>query len=298
MASQALGGTVEILRPAEAGMYVRGSGLDLASGDQALPAGRLIQPQEIGLLAAIGYSTVTVHRRAKVAILSTGDEVVGVDEALSPGKIRDSNGYMIAAFVEAVGGVPVRLGVAGDDPADIRRHLDRALEQGADLILSTAGVSMGSHDFVRQVLQEDGELAFWRVDIRPGKPLAHGSFRGVRFLGLPGNPVSSWVTFAVFAHPLLDRLHGRNPRKRLIVRAKSSEDVHSDGRESFLRAKLSQSAGERWVELTGNQSSAILSSLVAANGLVHLPPGTESVRTGEEVNVWLMGQKEMLYVDE
>lgn len=298
MAGVELTDKVRIQRPVQAGTYVRPAGLDLQRGAQALSSGRMLRPQEIGLLAALGYASVRVHRRAKVAILSTGDEVVPVDDTLSPGEIRDSNGSMIAAFVEAIGGAPIRLGIAADDASDIRQHLDVALDQGADLILSTAGVSMGSHDFVRQVVEANGELSFWRVNIRPGKPLAHGSYQGVPFLGLPGNPVSSWVTFAVFAQPLIDRLHGRGRRQRLTVDAKLRTDVRSDGRESFLRAKIGHEDGQRWVELTGDQSSAILSSLVRADGLLHLPAGVESVEAGQVVGVWLMGQREMLYVDD
>lgn len=297
MAGQALASSVEVLQPVEKGAFIRPAGLDLAEGERALAAGRALQPQDIGLLAAMGNGEVRVHRQARVAVLSTGDEVVGVDQPLSPGKIRDSNGFMVAAAVEAAGGKPLRLGIAADEPEAVRARLDRAVANDADLILSTAGVSMGAHDYVRQAVESDGELGFWRVNIRPGKPLAQGRFRGVPFLGLPGNPVSSWVTFAVFAHPLLDRLHGRQPRRRLLVRAVLSEAVASDGRESFLRSVVRGSGGKRSVRLTGNQSSGILSSLVRANALLHVPPGVKRVEAGELVEVWLMGEREMMYVD-
>lgn len=298
MAGQELAAAVDVLQSVEGGAFIRPAGLDLQKGVPALLAGRILKPQDVGLLAAVGQAEVLVHRRARVAVLSTGDEIVSVDQSLSPGKIHDSNGYMIAAAVEAVEAKPQRLGIAADDPGEVRSHLDRAVESGVDLILSTAGVSMGAHDYVRQVVESDGELAFWQVNIRPGKPLAHGTYRGVRFLGLPGNPVSSWVTFAVFAHPLIDRMHGRLPRRRMLVKAALREDVSSDGRESFLRAKLGSSAGQRWVELTGNQSSGILSSLVEANGLLHLPAGVKSVPAGQRVDVWIMGEMEMMYVDD
>jgi molybdopterin molybdotransferase len=297
MAGQSLAASVRIIRSVEDGDYIRPAGLDLLAGTRALAAGRTLRPQDVGLLAAMGESDVAVHRRARVAVLSTGDEVVGVDQPLTAGKVRDSNGHMIAAAVEAIGAKPLPLGIAPDDPERVRHCFDRAVESGADLILSTAGVSMGSRDYVRQVIEAAGQLAFWRVNIRPGKPLVHGRYRSVQFLGLPGNPVSSWITFAVFAHPLIDRLHGCWPRRRLLVQAALRHDVDSDGRESFLRAKVGIQQGAYWVELTGDQSSAVLSSLVHANALLHLPAGVESASTGQSVEVWLMGERKMMYVD-
>jgi molybdopterin molybdotransferase len=297
MAGKDLPSTVRVLRPVRAGAYIRPAGLDVVGGEVALPAGRVLRPQEIGLLAAMGVGAVEVHRQAVVGVLSTGDEVIGLSEPLAPGKIRDSNGYMIASWVQVVGAIPLPLGVAGDDPAQVVQRFDAAVDAGADLILSTAGVSMGSHDYVRHAVDAHGDLSFWRVNIRPGKPLANGRYRGTPFMGLPGNPVSSWVTFAVFGHALIDRLHGVRPRRRLVVPARLTRDVHSDGRESFLRARLWQSGDARLVELTGDQSSGILSSLVEANGLLHLPAGVDRALEGEVVDVWLMGDREMMYVD-
>ncbi|MEW5985272.1 MAG: gephyrin-like molybdotransferase Glp, partial [Chloroflexota bacterium] len=182
---------IEIRKAVGAGAYVRPAGEDIQAGDEVIGAGIVIRPQEIGVLAALGYSQAAVIRRPRVGILATGDELVDVDEPLQPGKIRNSNGYTQAAQVLAAGAIPVPLGVARDSEADVRTHLQTGLAVGVDLFVSSAGVSVGAYDVVKAVLEQDGQVGFWRVRMRPGKPLAFGRYGGVPYLGLPGNPVSA-----------------------------------------------------------------------------------------------------------
>ncbi|MFP3853457.1 MAG: gephyrin-like molybdotransferase Glp, partial [Anaerolineales bacterium] len=296
MAGAALPDSIEVIQQVEAGDYVRKAGLDIGAGELLLEKGRRLRPQDIGLLAAVGIDQPAVRRKPRIAILSTGDEVIPVDESLQPGMIRDANGHMLAAFIEAQGGIPLRLGIASDDREAVRVHLDSALEQGADLIISSAGVSMGAHDYVRLVMEEHGELSFWKVNVRPGKPLANGRYRGRPFIGLPGNPVSAWVTFALFVRPALAQMLGQPKPKPRTITATLDESVDSDGRESYLRVKLHKEDSDYVARLTGSQDSAVLSSLAKADGLMILPSGVEHLTAGSKVQVWLMGAKGMMEV--
>lgn len=291
---QAMAGTtapeeVEVLRAVRPGDYVRPAGLDVRRGETVLLPGRRLRPADVGMLAALGVPRPKVFRRPRVAILSTGDELVEVHEPLRPGKIRDSNSYSLLAACRQAGAEAVRLGVAPDREEAVEAKFEEAAAMGADLLLSSAGVSMGAHDYVRVVLERRGELGFWRVNIRPGKPLAFGRYRDLPFLGLPGNPVSALVTFEVFVRPVLARLAGLENVERLVVRARLEEPVESDGRESYLRAHLEWRDGEYVARLTGSQDSSVLSSLVKANALVVIPAGVRSVEAGEVVEAWLLG---------
>jgi molybdopterin molybdotransferase len=289
MAGLELPGSISVHRASQAGQYIRPSGLDVTKGDLVLEAGHRLRPQDLGLLGALGVPNPSVVRQPKVAALSTGDELVPIGAKLSPGQIHDSNGVTIRSFIRHVGGAAIELDVASDTPESVLERLTEAVSKGADLILTTAGVSMGAYDFVRDVIQEHGELSFWRVNIRPGKPLAFGAFEGVPFLGLPGNPVSAWVTFAVFVWPIIERLEGAKGPERWQVEAILDEDVESDGRESYLRARVGIVDGQYHAKLTGSQDSAVMSSLVAANALAILPAGATSVKQGSKVKVWILG---------
>jgi molybdopterin molybdotransferase len=281
--------SIEVFEPSRAGQYIRPAGLDVANGQQVLEAGHRLRAQDLGLLAALGMGRPSVVRRPRVAVLSTGDELVTVDQPLTPGKIRDSNSVAIGAFVRHVGGELIPLDIAADSPVSVLERLDQAVAQGADLILSTAGVSMGAYDFVRQVLETHGELAFWRVNIRPGKPLAFGAFKGIPFVGLPGNPVSAWVTFAVFVWPIMERMEGAHGPARWIIDAVLEEDVHSDGRESYLRTRVRMDNGTFLARLTGSQDSGVMTSLVEANALAIVPAGETHLARGSTVKAWVLG---------
>jgi len=275
--------TVQIRRSVRSGDFVRPIGEDIEAGQIVMAPGHLLRPQEIGVLAALGVSDVFVHRRPRVAILATGDELVGVEQPLAPGKIRNSNGYAQAAQVMSLGAEAINLGVAHDTEADVRAKLRRGLDAGVDLFVSSAGVSVGAYDVVKEVLEQEGKVGFWRVRMRPGKPLAFGSYQGVPFLGLPGNPVSAMVSFERFARPFVRKLAGFSDLDRPQVEVTLGEEMESDGRETYLRAVVTRGPGGYQAHSTGSQGSHVLTSLVRANALVIIPEGMTHVPAGAKL---------------
>jgi molybdopterin molybdotransferase len=288
-------GTVRILAPAQPGANVRLPGEDVQAGQAVLPVGRVIRPAEIGLMAAMGVSQVRVTRRPRVAVLSTGDELAEAGQPLQPGQIRDSNSHSLAALVATYGGQPLRLKRAPDRLAAVRERLDEAQAAGADLILSSAGVSVGAFDVVRQALEEDGALTFWRVNMRPGKPVAFGRVRGIPFIGLPGNPVSAAVTFEVFARPAILKMGQRPSLQKPQVQARLDDEVRSDGRESYLRAVVRRESNGYAVRLTGRQGSNLITSLTKANALLVIPAGVKHVGAGESLTAWMLDWPEEVF---
>jgi molybdopterin molybdotransferase len=281
--------SVKVYRSIKPGDYIRPRGEDVHLGELILAGNIRLRPQDVGILAMIGVAEVQVYRRPKVALLSTGDEIVPVHLPLEPGKIHDSNAYTLAALVSRDGGESVNLGIAPDRAQAVRETLALSVTSGADLIISTAGVSVGAFDFVRMVVEEHGKLDFWRVNMRPGKPLTFGSYQGIPFVGLPGNPVSAFVGYEVFVHPALLRLSGLNDQPRSSIRVELTEPVQSDGRESYLRAIVELNKGRWSARLTGHQGSGNLRSLVQANALLIIPSGVKSLPAGAEVDAWLIG---------
>jgi molybdopterin molybdotransferase len=279
---------IEVRRSVSEGAYVRWPGEDVSSGEVVLLPGEVIRPQEIGLLASLGVDRVTVVRRPRVGLLATGDELVAVDEPLSPGKIRNSNSYVQASQISLLGATPVLLGVAGDSLDDTRSKLNGGLRQAVDLFVTSAGVSVGAFDVVRQVLEEGGDVAFWRVRMRPGKPLAFGRYGSVPFLGLPGNPVSAMVSFERFARPAILKMAGHSNLGRPSVEVIVEDDLRSDGRETYARAIVRKEAGEYRAVLTGRQGSHMMTSLVKANALVVVPEGVESVAAGQRLEAMMI----------
>lgn len=278
--------TVTIHKSVRPGENIRRRGDDLHTGDEVLSAGMRLRAQEIGLLAMLGAADVLVYRQPRFALLSSGDELLPVEAPLTPGKIHESNSYALAALAEAAGVELIRLGVAADTEADVRSRLERAVEAKADVIVSSAGVSVGAFDYVKYVIEEDGELDFWKVNMRPGKPLAFGKYRGVPFFGLPGNPVSAFVGFEVFVRPALEKLSGLELRPRPHQMARLAESLESDGRESYLRAVISQENGVLVARLTGHQGSGNIFSLVRANALLIVPSGVKSLPANSDVEIW------------
>jgi molybdopterin molybdotransferase len=283
---------VQIFKAVEVGAYVRPRGQDVRTGEVVLRSNFRLRPQDVGLLAMLGCVEVTVYRRPRVVMLSTGDELLPVEKPLSPGKIHDSNAYTLSASVTQDGGEAIYLGIAKDQEDAVRNIVEKAVENKADLILSSAGVSVGAFDFVRQVVEKHGRIEFWRVNMRPGKPLAFGSYRGIPFLGLPGNPVSAFVGYEVFVRPAIRKLSGLPDRNRPTVTVRLLEPVDSDGRESYLRAIVSFQNGSYIARLTGHQGSGNLLSLVQANALLIIPSGVKSLPAEAEVNAWLLGEIE------
>jgi molybdopterin molybdotransferase len=277
---------VTVRRIIHAGENIRRRGDDLLGGDKVLCAGTRLRAQEIGLLAMLGWAEVTVHRKPRVALLSSGDELLPVEAALSPGKIHESNSHFLGALLGPAGAELIQLGVAADSEVDLRSRLERALESKVDLIISSAGVSVGAFDYVKPVVEQDGVLDFWKVNMRPGKPLAFGKYHGIPFLGLPGNPVSAFVGFEVFVRPVLEKLSGLEAQPHSHQVALLAEALESDGRQSFLRAVVSQENGHLVARLTGHQGSGNIFSLVRANALLIVPSGVKSLPAGSEVEIW------------
>ncbi|MBN2469435.1 MAG: molybdopterin molybdotransferase MoeA [Anaerolineae bacterium] len=278
---------VAITRPASPGANIRPAGEDIPAGERVLPAGAVIGPPEIGVLAALGHATVPVVRQPVAAVIATGDELLEPGEALTPGKIRNSNSYVLEALIRQAGARALRLPIARDTPAAVRALFDRALAHQPDIILSSGGVSVGAHDVVRHVLDTLGEVRIWRVNMRPGKPLAYGKVRSVPFFGLPGNPVSAQVTFDVFVRPALLKLAGR-PNHTPIVEAILDETLDTDGRLTYFRVQLRQDeSGMLHATSTGTQSSGALRSMVLADGLLIVPAG-ESAAAGGRYRVRLL----------
>jgi molybdopterin molybdotransferase len=281
---------VQIFKPARTGDNKRLRGMDLRAGEIVLQKGRNLKAQDLGLLAMLGFAQVPVFRKPRVALFSSGDELLEVDASLAEGKIRDSNSYTLAALIEHAGAEGIRLGVARDTRESVRALLEKAAGQQVDLILSSAGVSVGAFDFIKLVIESEGKIDFWRVNMRPGKPVAFGKYREIPFIGLPGNPVSAFVGFEVFVRPALGRLRGATGEIRRTIRVRCAEQIDSDGRESYLRAVIlpDEKDGAYVAHLTGHQGSGNLHSLVRANALLIIPAGVKCVPAGQEVTAWLI----------
>jgi molybdopterin molybdotransferase len=236
------------------------------------------------MLATLGCKEVSVVRRPRVAILATGDEVVEIDEPLAPGKIRNSNSYSNAAQVIKAGGVPIMLGIARDEVQDLTEKIRAGLAQGVDLFLTSGGVSVGDFDIVKHVLAAEGTIGFWRVRMKPGKPLAFGQIGGVPVLGLPGNPVSVMVSFEVFARPAILTMLGVTNLEKPTVEAVLEQEIRSkDERRHYVRVRLTREGDTYRASLTGAQGSGILNSMVKANGLAIIPADWTEAPAGSRV---------------
>lgn len=281
------GATLVLLRPVERGVFVRPRGEDIRAGDPVLAPGALLGPAALGVLAALGRPLVRVYQRPRVAILSTGDELVDLDAVPGPGQIPNSNTYTLAAQVREAGGISLNLGIA----RDVREELEERLRWGltADILVSSAGVSVGDRDLVREAMAKLGaELDFWKVSMRPGKPLTFGRLSGRPVFGLPGNPVSSMVTFELFVRPALLKMGGREALFRPRVRARALEPIDNPGpRRGYLRVRLAEDGGGIGARLTGVQGSGVLRSMLLADGLAVIPPDTR-VEPGQAVEVILL----------
>ena len=287
------GDTVGIFKAANPGANVRARAGDVRAGQVVVAAGRIIRPSEVGVLASIGLAEVSVYRRPVVAILSTGDEVTAPGEELLPGRIYDANGAAIAAQVVRSGGIPRLLGIAKDTVEDLTAKVREALS--ADMLVTSAGVSRGDFDVVKDVLMAEGAVDFWTVRMRPGKPLAFGAFtapegRRVPHLGLPGNPVSSMVSFELFGRPAIFAMLGRDDWQRPTLRATVRRRVlNTDPRRFYGRCFVSKGEDGNWyADLTGPQGSNILTGMSAANALTVISEDVAVVEAGEEIEVMLL----------
>jgi molybdopterin molybdotransferase len=272
----------------------RRRGEDLGAGKPAVRAGRLLKPADLGLIASLGIGSVTVRRRLRVALFSTGDELRTLGQPLDPGCIYDSNRYSLLGALQRLGVEVLDLGLVRDDPAALQATLERAVAE-ADVVLTSGGVSVGDADYTRDVLGRMGQVAFWKVAMRPGRPFAFGplkaagSDRTTWLLALPGNPVAALVTFYAFAREALLTLAGVSPQPLPMLQARSPGPIRKrPGRTEFQRARVSPTPDGGWqVETTGSQGAGILRSMSEANALLVLRHEQGSVAAGELVDVWL-----------
>jgi molybdopterin molybdotransferase len=287
--------SVQVRKDRDVGKNIRRAGEDVRAGQVAIPAGTAIGAAQVGVLASIGCATVTVHRRPRVAILGSGDELVELDgfaEVLAGRRIVSSNRYTLEALVRLAGGEPISLGHAADSLAAVRALLQRAVDAAPDLIVTSAGVSVGEHDHTRTAIEAMGSaLDFWRVRMRPGAPLGFGRVQGIPWIGLPGNPVSAMVTFELFVRPTIRRLLGHARVHRRPVPVVLDEPVSIGAKLThFYRAIVTPGDdGRLRARLTGPQGSGILTSMSLANALLIVPEDATTVPAGETLRALLLG---------
>ena len=282
--------TVTITVPTKLGTSVRAAGEDLKRGERILTRGTVLRPAELGVLATMGRRTVSVTKRPRVAVLSTGDELVEVDADLGPGQIRDANRYSLAAAARAAGATPIALGIVRDTADDLRRALRDAARQ-ADVIVTSGGVSVGDHDHVKPVVEELGSMDFWSIAIRPGRPLAFGEIGGTRIFGLPGNPVSCLLGFELFVRPALLKMAGRGLLHRPRVTATLDDTLDTPPGLRFFARGIYDPATNT-VRTTGPQGSGILRSMALANCFIDIPDTVQHVDRGARVTVIRTDQPE------
>ncbi len=281
-------GAVIVHRAPPLGAHVRARGEDIEEGVTVLGSGSELGPGEVGILAALGVAFVEVVGRPRVGILATGDELREVDEELGPGQIVNSNSYALAAQVAAAGGVPVPLGIARDDEADIAARVHRGLR--TDLVLTTGGVSVGDYDLVRKVLESLGwKSDFWKVRMKPGKPLAFGKLGELPVLGLPGNPASSMVCFELFVRPAIRAMSGHpRPFRAIATGRLVTPYAKEDDRTHFVRCGASDQRGELFLQPLGKQGSGMLSSMIGVAALAVVDGGAQEVPAGGAVPAMIL----------
>lgn len=284
---ETIGDTIRLLGDVRPGAHIRRRGEDIRAGERAIAANSLLRPQEIGMLASLGKTSVRVYRRPRVGVLATGDELLEIGSPPAPGKIINSNSYSIAAQVVESGGDPVILGIAEDE---MERTCDRIREGiRGDLLITTGGVSVGDRDCVKEaIVALGGEIKFWKVHMKPGKPVAFAILEGKPVFALPGNPAAAMISFEVFVRPALLKMTGHTRIFRPTVTAALTEPIANKGdRPHLIRVRVEARQDGYVASATGNQSSARLSSLTAANGFMRIAPGT-ALASGASVVVSLL----------
>jgi molybdopterin molybdotransferase len=281
------GDFVEILER-EPGANIRFAGEDIKAGAQVMESGTCLRPAHIGVLSSIKRASISVCQRPRVAILSTGDELVDIDGNLGDGKIVSSNSYSLAALVQENGGTPIMLGIAQDTPEDLRACFEQGMH--ADIIISSGGVSVGDYDFVKDVLQDMGvEMSFWKVAMRPGRPLAFGAIGSTPAFGLPGNPVSAMISFEQFVRPAMRKMSGLQNIFRSTLSAVVDAPVATKtGLTYFLRCRVRREPDGYHVCTTGAQGSGILMSMAEANALMIVPETVGNMNAGDRVEVQIL----------
>ncbi|MEP6474462.1 MAG: gephyrin-like molybdotransferase Glp, partial [Gemmatimonadota bacterium] len=286
---------VRILASRDAGQNLRRIGEDIRRGTRVLTAGSELGPAQLGVLASMAVSHPMIVRRPRVAILASGDELADLDQPdaiLSGMKVASSNTHTLVALVRRAGAEPVNLGIARDDPADLTEKMEAAL--AADLVITSAGISVGEHDYVRKVVGSlGGDLRFWRIRMRPGAPVGFGLIRGVPWIGLPGNPVSTMVTFELFVRPAIRWMAGRSHPWRRSVKVRVMEPVTLGPKlQHFLRVVVTRNDEALEARLTGPQGSGVLSSMALANALLIVPEGVQELAPGSMAEALLFDESE------
>jgi molybdopterin molybdotransferase len=285
--TEKFGDGVKILACPEKGKNIRRAGEDVSAGERVLTRGTVLGAAHVGMLASFQRAFVSVHQHPRVAILSTGDELLEVDDPPAEGKISNSNSYALAAQVAECGGTPIQLGIARDRSDDLEEKIQQGV--GADILITSGGVSVGDYDLVKVMLQKLGQMNFWKVAMRPGQPLAFGLLQGKPLFGLPGNPVSSMVSFEQFVRPSILKMAGHTNLFRPLLKAVLLETIEKKaGWMHFIRCRLRREGEKVFATTTGEQGSGILSSMVKAQGLIVIPQEKTIVRKGEEVDVLLL----------
>lgn len=292
-------GSVRVFKAAKPGANIRRAAEDIRRGQIVVPAGTVLRASEIGVIASVGRASVKVVRRPVVAVLSTGDELLEPGEERTGARIYDANAHSVGALVKRFGGAPKLLGIAKDTMEALTEKIKQGLD--ADMLITSAGVSRGDYDVVKDVLAREGEIAFWTVAMKPGKPLAFGQFkhkgRSIPHIGLPGNPVSSMVAFELFGRPAIMKMMGKRDWRRPVVRAIAEDRIKNinDPRLFLARCIVTERNGRYYASLTGEQGSGILTSMRRANALTLIPPEVDVVEPGEEIEVimldWSRGEE-------
>ena len=281
--------TVTVKESSPAGHYIRPAGLDFRTGDVILRAGDALTARNVGMAAAMNTPWLSVHRKPRIAILATGNEIVMPGDPIGPNQIVSSNSLALAAMIEASGAEPILLGIAPDESNELSAMA--AAAHGADMLVTTGGASVGDHDLIQSVLGDNGlEVDFWKIAMRPGKPLIFGDIKGTPLLGLPGNPVSTLVCGIIFLIPALQKMLGQSERETSLETAILAVDLaQNDQREDYLRARLSyDDSGTRMATPFSKQDSSMLSRLVQADCLLVRPPNAPAAKTGSAVEILLM----------
>jgi molybdopterin molybdotransferase len=287
---------IAIYREISRGSNIRQKGEDIVEGDLVMSKGTFLRPAEIGVLASLGMTIVPVVRKPVVAILATGNELVDIFQQRPPSKIYNSNSYSLAAQILRYGGIPKILGVARDEITELTQAIHRGLD--ADMLITTGGVSLGDYDIVKDVLAKEGEIHFWTVRMKPGKPLAFGTLttdngKIIPHLGLPGNPVSAMITFEIFGRRALLKMMGRNNLEKPTIQAILYDGVvNTDDRRIYTRVWVTREGEEFHARLTGPQGSGILTSMSGANGLAIIPENVKETFPGTVVEVIMLGWDE------